>query len=60
LNVAQDSIHFDIWTQSGELVEQAGLNWPDSNEPVRPWIDNGGCFLTTTETASIVRVYLVE
>ncbi len=55
-DVSDGYIRFDIWTDQGELVEQAEIEW-ENREPVTPWVDSGGVLLRTTDEASVVRIY---
>lgn len=56
----EDSLHFDIWNDEGELVAEAGLPWPDSRPPVIASVDEGGLLLYTNQQADIVRLYMVS
>lgn len=57
-DVSDGYIRFDIWTDQGELVEQAEIEW-ENREPVVPLVDSGGIMLRTTDEASIVRIYKI-
>jgi hypothetical protein len=56
-DVSDGYIRFDIWTDQGELVEQAEIEWSENREPVSPWVDSGGVLLRTTDEASEVKIY---
>lgn len=58
--IGEDSLHFDVWNQEGTLVEEAGLQWESSREPVKARIDQGGRYLVTTNNSSVVRVYIID
>ena len=57
-DVSDGYICFDIWTPEGEMVEQAEIEWENS-EPVVPLVDSGGIMLRTTDEASVVRIYKI-